>query len=51
MHRLSASQRAQFRETLSTTYVQFERDDQGRITLRPRDVADTERPPIHDLHS
>jgi glucosyl-3-phosphoglycerate synthase len=50
MHRLSASQRAQFSETLSTTYVQFGRDDQGRITLRPRDVADTERPPIHDVH-
>jgi glucosyl-3-phosphoglycerate synthase len=51
MQRLSASQRVQLSETLSTTYVQFGRDDQGRITLRPRDVADTERPPVRDLHA
>lgn len=50
MRRLAGGQRAQFAEALSTTYVQFGRDDQGRITLRPRDVADTERPPIRELH-
>lgn len=51
MQRLSASQRARFSDVLSSTYVQFARDDRGRATLRSRDVGDAERPPIRDLDS
>jgi glucosyl-3-phosphoglycerate synthase len=49
MGRLSASQRAQFREALVTSYTQIERDDRDRVTPRTREVVDTERPPIRSL--
>jgi glucosyl-3-phosphoglycerate synthase len=51
LQRLSKSGRAQFGDVLETRYVQFGRDDRGRMVLRPGQVADTERPPIQNLHS
>ena len=49
MGRLSALQRAQFGEVLATSYTQVERDERDRVTLRTREVVDTERPPIRSL--
>ena len=51
LQRLSEAGRAQFAETLGTRYVQFGRDDRGRIALQPRDVVDVERPPIRDVRA
>lgn len=47
--RLAAGQRATFAEAFDPTYVQFGRDDAGRITLEPTDVGDIERPPMASL--
>jgi glucosyl-3-phosphoglycerate synthase len=49
LQRLSESGRAQFGDVLETRYVQFGRDDRGRMVLRPGQVADTERPPIQSF--
>ena len=49
LQRLSESGRAQFGDVLETRYVQFGRDDRGRMVLRPGQVADTERPPIQNF--
>lgn len=49
LQRLSEAGRAQFGETLGTRYVQFQRDERGRIAVQPRDVVDIERPPIRDM--
>lgn len=49
LERLSSADRARFADELGTRYVQFSRDDHGRITVEPTDVADVERPPIASL--
>jgi glucosyl-3-phosphoglycerate synthase len=51
LQRLSEAGRAQFGDTLGTRYVQFGRDDRGRIVVQPRDVVDVERPPICELEA
>jgi glucosyl-3-phosphoglycerate synthase len=47
--RLVGAQRATFADVLGDGYVQFGRDDAGRITLEVRDVGDVERPPMASL--
>lgn len=49
LHRLRDEGRAQFADAIDTRYVQFGRDDAGRITLEPTQVGDVERPPIASL--
>lgn len=47
--RLADAQRATFTGAPDTSYVQFGRDDAGRITLLVSDVGDLERPPMASL--
>ena len=47
--RLATQQRATFADAFDPTYVQFGRDDEGRITLEPAEVGDIERPAMASL--
>jgi glucosyl-3-phosphoglycerate synthase len=47
--RLAHEQRATFADAFDPTYVQFGRDDEGRIILEPAEVRDIERPPMASL--
>ena len=47
--RLAAEQRASFAEAFDPRYVQFGRDDTGRITLALTESGDIERPPMATL--
>lgn len=49
LQRLTAEQRATFTDAFDDHYVQFGRDDAGRITLEPTHVGDVERPPMAAL--
>ncbi|HSK92390.1 MAG TPA: glucosyl-3-phosphoglycerate synthase [Euzebyales bacterium] len=49
LRRLTAAGRAHLADELASEYVQFTRDDAGRIALAPRVVTDTERPPLRDV--
>ncbi len=49
MGRLAAAERARFRDAFETRYVQFGRDEHGRITLATTEVSGIERPPMSSL--
>lgn len=49
LRRLTEADRARFTDALGATYVQFERDHLGHITLQAREVGDVDRPPLRDV--
>ncbi|CAN5769031.1 glucosyl-3-phosphoglycerate synthase [soil metagenome] len=51
LQRLTAEQRATFTDAFGDRYIQFGRDDAGRVMLEPADVGDVERLPMASLHS